>query len=88
VEESTSIGEDETSAATEGAIAFGKEWQPISIAPLNREVEVRLEDSLGRYPLFFPCKLVPDRGWMNSLLEVPLPFDPVDWRNWEQRSRQ
>ena len=63
-----------------------KEWHPISNAPADRELEVRLEDSFGRYVLLFPCKFVPDQGWINSRLETPLRIEPVDWRYWDELS--
>jgi Sigma-70, region 4 len=59
-----------------------QEWQPVSTAPANRDLEVRLEDSAGRYALMFPCRLVPEQGWINSWLQTPLAVDPVDWREW------
>ena len=63
-----------------------KEWQPISTAPVDRDLEVRLEDPIGRYVLLFPCRLTPGQGWINSWLETPLGADPVDWRNWDAAS--
>ena len=60
-----------------------KQWQPISTAPTDQDLEVRLEDSFGRYVLFFPCRLVAGEGRINSRLGTPLPADPVDWRDWE-----
>jgi hypothetical protein len=65
-----------------------KDWQPISNAPGGQELEVRLEDTFGRYVLMFPCKLVPGQGWINSRLETPLPAAPVDWRHWDESSLQ
>ena len=61
-------------------------WQPIITAPVERELKVRLEDSVGRYALLFPCRLVPGQGWINSWLETPLAADPVDWQDWDQPS--
>ena len=67
-------------------MGVGKEWQSISTAPVEEELEVRLEDPFGRYVLLFPCKLVPGRGWINSRLETPLRAEPVDWRYWDEAS--
>jgi hypothetical protein len=64
----------------------GKEWRPISTAPVGEELEVRLEDPFGRYVLLFPCKLVSGLGWINSRLETPLRAEPVDWRYWDDAS--
>ena len=50
-----------------------KEWQPISTAPLEQNLEVRLEDFFGRYVLLFPCRLIPGQGWINGWHETPLP---------------
>ena len=61
-----------------------QEWQPISTAPRNRDVEVRFADSIGRYALMFPCKLTPDQGWINSWLKTPLTGDPIEWRDWTE----
>jgi hypothetical protein len=63
-----------------------KKWSPISIAPAERDLEVRLEDSFGRYVLLFPCRFLPGQGWINSRLETPLPSVPVDWRHWDESS--
>jgi len=63
-----------------------KEWHPIATAPTEHELEVRLEDAFGRYVLLYPCKLIPDQGWINSRLETPLPAVPVDWRRWDKSS--
>ena len=61
-----------------------EEWHPIATAPIEQDLKVRLEDSVGRYVLLFPCRLVPERGWINSWLETPLVADPVDWRDWDE----
>ena len=67
-------------------MGVGKKWRPISTAPVEEDLEVRLEDPFGRYILLFPCKLVPGRGWINSRLETPLRAEPVDWRHWDEAS--
>ena len=97
-EENGSVGDDleskevETIAADTDHISYNdlagdnKEWHPISIAPAEQELEVRLEDSFGRYVLLFPCKFLPGQGWINSRLETPLPAVPVDWRHWDKSS--
>jgi hypothetical protein len=67
-------------------VGNGKEWHPISTAPMKQDLEVRLEDPFGRYVLLFPCQLLPGQGWINSWLETPLAREPVDWRNWDDAS--
>ena len=63
-----------------------KKWNSISIAPAEQDLEVRLEDSFGRYVLLFPCRFRPGEGWINSQLEKLLPSVPVDWRLWDELS--
>ena len=63
-----------------------EEWQPIATAPMQQDLKVRVEDFVGRYALLFPCRLVPELGWINSWLETPLAANPVDWRNWDEPS--
>jgi hypothetical protein len=58
------------------------EWQPISTAPMLRDLEVRIVDPVGRYSLLYPCRLVPDVGWINALVATPLSIEPVEWRDW------
>jgi hypothetical protein len=60
------------------------EWQPILTAPINRDLEVRVADSMGHYALMCPCKLIPEQGWINSWLQTPLSHDPVEWREWTE----
>jgi hypothetical protein len=71
------------SDANEPALDDG--WQPIPTAPVLRNVEVRAEDILGRFALLYPCRLVPERGWINAILGTPLNLQPVEWRPWLQK---
>ncbi len=60
------------------------EWQPILTAPIDRDLEVRVADSMGHYALMCPCKFIPEQGWINSWLQTPLLHDPVEWREWSE----
>ena len=60
-------------------------WQPISTAPILRNVEVRTADILGPYALLYPCRYVPECGWINAILATPLKVQPVEWREWLRR---
>jgi hypothetical protein len=84
----TTINEESRSSAFAGIDLAGndKEWKPISTAPMEENLEVRLEDPFGRYVLLFPCKLISGEGWINSWLETPLAANPVDWRYWDEAS--
>jgi hypothetical protein len=71
-----SVGAEASEAAADDR------WRPISTAPVLRDVEVRTADILGRYALLYPCRLVPERGWINAILATPLTVEPVEWREW------
>jgi hypothetical protein len=62
------------------------EWQPVSSAPFDRDLEVRLSDGLGRYSLLYPCRLVADKGWVNALSGTALAAGPIEWRDWREKA--
>lgn len=62
------------------------EWQPVSTAPFDRALEVRLGDGLGPYPLLYPCRLVANKGWVNALSGAALTVEPVEWRDWQEKT--
>jgi hypothetical protein len=82
-ERSTAPASAPESGGTEASeAAADDEWRPISTAPVLRDVEVRTADILGRYALLYPCRLLPERGWINAILGTPLTLEPVEWREW------
>jgi hypothetical protein len=97
-EENSSVGDDLEGKEVDAVVADAdlitrddltgddKEWNPISTAPAEQDLEVRREDSFGRYVLLFPCRFLPGQGWINSQLETLLPAAPVDWRPWDELS--
>ena len=54
-------------------------WQPVSTAPLDREVEVQVTDGFGCYTLPFSCRLT-DTGWINTATNKQLTIQPTHWR--------
>jgi hypothetical protein len=56
-------------------------WRPISTAPFNRVVELRVADDLGTGVIPFPCRQTA-RGWVNADLGVRLETEPSEWRTW------
>jgi hypothetical protein len=54
-------------------------WQPISTAPLDQDVEVRVADQYGYYTLKFPCRLTAG-GWVNASMSARLAVEPTHWR--------
>jgi hypothetical protein len=67
-----------------GAQAVNDGWRPIATAPALRDVEIRTADILGSYALLYPCRYVPEQGWINAILLTPLTVQPVEWREWVQ----
>jgi Bacterial RNA polymerase, alpha chain C terminal domain len=84
--EAEAISADTEFFTNENLTGNDKSWNSISTAPAEQDLEVRLEDSFGRYVLLFPCRFRPGQGWINSRLERPLPSVPVDWRPWDDSS--
>jgi hypothetical protein len=72
-------------APTADAVAVS-EWRPVSSAPFDRDLEVRLSDGLGRYSLLYPCRLDANKGWVNALSGTALTADPIEWRDWKQKA--
>jgi hypothetical protein len=60
------------------------EWQPIATAPQERNLEVRVNDRIGRYRVLYPCRLVPGTGWINVVVKRKLTMEPVEWRDWPE----
>jgi hypothetical protein len=60
------------------------EWQPISTAPFDRDVQVGVNVESGVLPIFFPCRLT-DSGWTNAIVRAPLFHEPTCWRDWPER---
>jgi hypothetical protein len=56
-------------------------WRPISTAPFNRVVELRVADNLGIGVIPFPCRQTA-RGWVNADLGIRLETEPSAWRTW------
>src|SRR5262249_44054586 len=54
-------------------------WQPVSSAPLDRDLEVQVADGFGTYRLKFLCRLT-GAGWVNAQTNTALAVQPVNWR--------
>jgi len=57
-------------------------WHPISTAPCNRDVELRVADGTAISTLEFPCKQTNAGDWINSDFGTPIRIRPVEWRAW------
>jgi hypothetical protein len=57
-------------------------WHPISTAPCNRGVELRVREGTGISTLEFPCKQTNAGDWINCDFGTPINIQPVEWRAW------
>jgi hypothetical protein len=60
-------------------------WHPISTAPFNRDLQIRVIGDHGLQVIPFPCRQVTS-GWINSDLGVRVELEPVEWRAWPKDS--
>jgi hypothetical protein len=57
------------------------EWQPISTAPFDRDLELAVIDDEGPHALVFPCRRVL-KGWVKVLDTKAVKVHPTHWREW------
>jgi hypothetical protein len=57
------------------------EWQTITTAPFDRDLELAVIDSTGVHALVFPCRRVL-RGWMKAQTGSSVDVHPTHWREW------
>ena len=62
-------------------------WRPISTAPCNREVALRVSDGTAISTLGFPCQQTNAGDWINGDLRTPIKVEPVEWRVWQRSIR-
>jgi hypothetical protein len=58
------------------------EWQPIIIAPFDRDLEVAVVNYDGTHALAFACRRVVG-GWVNAKTKKPVDVYPTHWRDWQ-----
>jgi hypothetical protein len=61
---------------------FIMEWQRISTAPFDRDLELAVIDASGIHPLVFPCRRVL-HGWIRPKTNAPVFIHPTHWREWD-----
>jgi hypothetical protein len=59
------------------------EWQPVSTAPSDRDLELAVIDGDGTHTLVFPCRRIL-AGWIDSESKRKLDVSPTHWREWRQ----
>ncbi|MGA8495059.1 MAG: hypothetical protein WB764_06240 [Xanthobacteraceae bacterium] len=63
-------------------------WHPISTAPCNRVVELRVRDGRAISTLEFPCRQTNAGDWINCDFGTTINIRPVEWRAWHGHSPQ
>jgi hypothetical protein len=58
-------------------------WHPISTAPCNRGVELRVREGSAISTLEFPCRQTNAGDWINCDFGTPINIQPVEWRAWQ-----
>jgi hypothetical protein len=58
-------------------------WHPISTAPCNRGVELRVREGTAVSTLEFPCQQTNAGDWINCDFGTPIKIQPVEWRAWQ-----
>ena len=66
-------------------LARGGEWQPVSVAPFDRDLEIAVINSAIPHALAFPCRRILG-GWMDATTKDRLEVQPTHWREWSRRS--
>ena len=62
------------------------EWQPISTAPFDRDLELAVINYGGVHALVFPCRRILT-GWVKSGNQEQVNVRPTHWREWEDDAR-
>jgi hypothetical protein len=59
------------------------EWQPVSSAPFDRDLELAVIDYGGAHRLVFPCRRILD-GWVKAETHTRIDVLPTHWRQWAE----
>jgi hypothetical protein len=57
-------------------------WQPISTAPLDRDLELAVIDKDEVHALVFACRQIPGGGWIRVATKKQIEIHPTHWREW------
>lgn len=58
-------------------------WQPASMAPFDRDLELAVIDAKGPHALIFPCRRILS-GWVKAETGERVVVDPTHWRDWKK----
>jgi hypothetical protein len=60
-------------------------WHPISTAPCNQELELRISENGKIVTLKFPCLQTNAGAWINVDLGSQIDLQAVEWRVWQRK---
>jgi hypothetical protein len=63
--------------------AHWSHWHPISTAPCNRDLELRISEQGKILTFEFPCLQTNAGDWINVDLGTRIELQPVEWRVWQ-----
>jgi len=61
------------------------DWNPITSAPFERDIELAVLDQNGEHLVAFACRRGAD-GWFSAGSNRPIDIHPTHWRQWSERS--
>jgi hypothetical protein len=61
-------------------------WHPISTAPCNQVVELRISEGNAILTLEFPCLQTNAGNWIDVDLGTQIQLKPVEWRIWQRNN--
>jgi hypothetical protein len=59
-------------------------WHPISTAPNNHDLELKVLDGGSSVVLTFLCRRTNAGEWINADLEAAIDIRPTKWRPWQK----
>jgi len=57
------------------------DWQPISSAPFDHDLQLSVIENDEVFSLIFPCRRTPI-GWVDAKTKKPILAEPTHWRIW------
>ena len=61
---------------------FQMQWQSITTAPFDRDLELAVIDGWGTHTVVFTCRRVV-HGWIKAETKEPVNVHPTHWREWD-----
>jgi hypothetical protein len=68
------------------AIRCIMDWNPITSAPFERDIELAVLDQNGEHLVAFACRRGAD-GWLTARSNRPVDIHPTHWRQWTEGSQ-